>query len=332
MTHDDVIITEITIMQNMEGIAIIIKVFEKLESNSEIKTDLLNVLRAIFQLESTFGFPSVDQLLPFNVLFAQFDNLSVHNKNIVLNTLDEILTKEEIQYEEWKSFWGLLIGRKPSTILMVTNHLIRLFSGKSDTNPTIRFMKGLVSVTPEQLRKINIVATLGEYLILPKQLPSYLVLKTDPEELELCFSIVQKSDTSGMFSDTELDISQNTEKGIEIVLYGILRNMMELVTRMVLFSAENQNLFRENNWYKHLYDLLEDEKLRKSALRLIAILAIGDSSIENKIIPDLVSILQRYGGTAALDPKLLSMRKGILYYILFKNRYFGYFVSYILSK
>jgi hypothetical protein len=63
---------------------------------------------------------------PFKTLFLQYDTLTLHNQRMVLGMMDEVLRGSDLLTSELKSYCGLLQGKRPSTILLVANHLISL--------------------------------------------------------------------------------------------------------------------------------------------------------------------------------------------------------------
>jgi hypothetical protein len=63
---------------------------------------------------------------PFKTLFLQYDTLTLHNQKMVLGMMDDVLRGSDLLTSELKSYCGLLQGKRPSTILLVSNHLISL--------------------------------------------------------------------------------------------------------------------------------------------------------------------------------------------------------------
>jgi hypothetical protein len=63
---------------------------------------------------------------PFRTLFLQYDTLTLHNQRMVLGMMDDVLRGSDLLTSELKSYCGLLQGKRPSTILLVANHLISL--------------------------------------------------------------------------------------------------------------------------------------------------------------------------------------------------------------
>lgn len=90
---------------------------------------------------------------PFRTLFLQYDTLTLHNQRMVLGMMDDVLRGSDLLTSELKSYCGLLQGKRPSTILLVANHLISLiqrfvvslFSSISFflSTPRMRLMRGV---------------------------------------------------------------------------------------------------------------------------------------------------------------------------------------------
>ncbi len=71
-----------------------------------------------------------------------------------------------------------------------------------------------------------------------------------------------------------------------------------------------------------MHALLYDNALRSYCLDAIAIVGIGDVTLNYRIIYGLISTLQSSGGTTTLDTQILQMRKGTRKFPTWKNNLF----------
>lgn len=99
------------IINNVQAFKILLDVFENSDSNSDIKIEILDTIRAIFLFDTSTASPQLDNLGSFKILFHQFDFLSIENKRSILEMMDEMLNKGELTLQELESYCSLLIGK-----------------------------------------------------------------------------------------------------------------------------------------------------------------------------------------------------------------------------
>jgi hypothetical protein len=132
------------------------------------------------------------------------------------------------------------------------------------------------------------------------------------EELSLANAIISDLRLPSQ-EEVSSDEVPEKEKSISRILYAVSKSILELLWISLTGSSANQEQFREAHGIKCLFSLLSDKELRRAALRLVAVLAVGDVTLECKIIPDLIVVLQSSGGSSVFDPETLQMRIGELF-------------------
>jgi len=322
-------------------------------SSVDMKTDLLYTIHTVLSLRLGYGTTGYEalhkQFKPFKTLFLQFDTLTHSNRLKALEMMDEILEKRYLLDEEMKFYCSLLQGKRPSTLLLVLSHMIKLIR-------THQSMK-------EILRNVGLIPMLSQYLIQPKYLYCAPALK-DKKERKRVLKVIKRGknellEENEVVSVDELNVPSGKqslhdklmnlegdtaeEKEINQILYTILIKILELMLVLFQDDVSNQQEFCSCSGLQRLYFLLEDSILRESCLRIMATTAIGDASfskekkafldttalngkkkkkakkernpISEGIVGDIVGVLQSSGGTATLDPDILIMRRDVLYYL-----------------
>ena len=213
-----------SIIKNAESFKILLHAFETSDSSSEFKTDLIHTIRAIFNIDKqstiiTVG-PEID---PFRVFFLQFDNMSLSNKKLILTMLEEVLLLRDIKYDELKAYCCLLQGKRPSTLLLVTQHMLDLLHSER--------------ISRDPLRKCGILSILNEYLVTPTEYPCIDVLTNDIDEVKLCLILLESHNTVDNLSNMSVRINE--------ILYGISLKMLLLLITLLQNNLENQIQIRE---------------------------------------------------------------------------------------
>jgi hypothetical protein len=230
-----------------------------------MKTELLHTIGAIFSLDkSREGLAFLEQLAPFKVFFLQFDSLNLSNRNLILKMMEEVLQRGEILAEELHSYCLLLQGKRSSTILLAARHMMALLEHEF--------------ITREQIRRAGIIPILTEYISNPLDYTCAQVLKTDPDELQLTLSLLSNAPLHSIAVNDTAAVEQH----IKDILYSLALKIMELLRAVLANNADNQLLFRDSGGVKKLYGLLGDGILRKAALQVTALVAVGDATLDSK--------------------------------------------------
>jgi hypothetical protein len=98
---------------NVHAARVFLDAFTGAENNFDLQKDILYLLRDIFQLDTrTSRFTKLGSLKPFQILFANFDVLPTRNKSIIVQMLEETLTKGEVQLDEIRACCSLIMKSK----------------------------------------------------------------------------------------------------------------------------------------------------------------------------------------------------------------------------
>ncbi len=335
-------------LRNLDSCKILLNTFAACTS-ADMKADILHTLQIILSLRvtlplsSAYSSPSRQQATititgyqllqkrfePFKTLFLQFDSLSLNNQNMILAMMNRVLEESNLLSEEMKFYCCLLQGKRPSTLLLVANHLIVLIE-KQKISRTV-------------LRSVGLIPILIEYLVDPMHLYCRPALTTS-DERDFALTILRtmkekkrnhsseesrsREHRSDNNSGTESIAQEVVQKQIKKILYSICVRMLKLMLVFLVDNDTNQKEFRKMDGLRRLYTLLTDNVLRGPALRVIAICAIGapppntnagltwshepgaDKSsdgvdIGSCIIRDVINVLQSSGGTASLSKQVL---------------------------
>eukprot|EP01132_Coremiostelium_polycephalum_P000959 gene959-1221_t len=256
-----------------------------LDSNSLSNSN--GVLTSSFSLDSlTGGSTNVgvfNQLEPFKVLFLQFDSLNIGNRRLILEMMEMLLLKNQISVLEIQFYCTLFKSKLPSTLLLVSQHLILLLSKSR--------------ISKDVLHEAGLIPILLEFLVDPSTLSFSSILDSCSLELDLCYSLLP---------------GKHFHNNKFLVLYKIVTIILNLMLEYFSSSPQIQRSFVELGGLKALYRLLTDDHLIQPALQVIATLSVGRLRLESKIILDLIEVLQMNGGATTLDSNILTMRKNIL--------------------
>eukprot|EP01119_Soliformovum_irregulare_P013684 TRINITY_DN3666_c2_g1_i3.p1 TRINITY_DN3666_c2_g1~~TRINITY_DN3666_c2_g1_i3.p1 ORF type:complete len:2431 (-),score=776.48 TRINITY_DN3666_c2_g1_i3:1776-9068(-) len=286
--------TKAVTVKNINVFKMLLTVFEMCNTQLKLKTELLSVILSIFSLDkSAEGLFYLEQLEPFKILFSQFDKLNLSNQKSILNLMDNILLWADVFLpEEYRYYCQLLQGKRPSTTILVMSHVMKLIENQKLNRPL--------------LRKAGLITQLTEYAVHPNGLPFFAALRQDQDELKLSELLLKEAKCF------PAELQDQLENQVERVIWGISRLALDLTRVALTNSTENQIQFKDSNGMKKIYGLLADEIQRKLALHVISFVAIGDTSLESKVVPDLISELQSSGGTGSLNLTMLRKRQDIL--------------------
>jgi hypothetical protein len=145
------------------------------------------------------------------------------NKHLILSMMNEVLSLRSLLPEELRSYCSLLQGKRPSSLLLVSKHMIQLIQEDK--------------VNRDTLRRSGLIPILVDYLVTPTEYSCEQVLKTDVEELKLALLLLD--------SKNSIQYEQDIEKRIHEVLYGIAKTMLQLIIIVLRNNLENQVTFRE---------------------------------------------------------------------------------------
>jgi hypothetical protein len=308
-----------------------------------MKTEILHTIQIIVQFDTlTTRFQSLRHLEPFRLLFIQFDDLNTQNKKSILHMIELVLREGALSPEEWKSLCQLLQGKRPSTLLMAFHHLTFLVQKHLVNRDELR-RAGLISILVDYLVLPSDLPCAQMLEIDSEEVQLCLLLSNTPTSNKFADNKTEK------IQHILYAISQASLKMLILSLTANLENQIlfrerffflsffffPLLCCLTLFSLCS-------NGVKRLYRLLTDNHLRSLSLHALSLVAIGDHLLEcrfqrllplflvaslthththslsfffffvRRIIPDMVQVLQSYGGTAVLDPDILYMRKDIL--------------------
>jgi hypothetical protein len=330
-------------VRNLDGCKILLSAFAACTS-ADMKTDLLRTIRTVLSLNITFSAACVSmpdplqisaslfatgtgptlasmnrpkysatgysllqrRFEPFKVLFLQFDALQLRDQRKILDMMDEVLKKSDLLEEEIKSYCQLLQGKRPSTLLLVSAHMIQLIQRHKVSKVT--------------LRQVGLVPILVEYLVEPRFFFCASLLNNQDERdlaLKILYGKSRKREGQekglpssrreresrrghssrgspsttppehhnllhryeGDQADATLSEAARKAKEVTKILYGISIRMLRLMLEFLVDNIPNQAQFRQAEGLRRLYLLLQDNMLRGHVLRVIAICAIGSAEL-----------------------------------------------------
>ena len=314
-------IDDVEEVKNKEAYTMFVKAFNDSVS-TEVQSYLLETMLSLLKLNKSGYNIIVTHIAPFEVLFSRFDELELKNKEYILMMVEEIITLENtvLSKPELTYYCQLLQNKSPLTVIMVIQQITRLIKEEKITGKQCKAAQLVVSLLEFTNMPLHCKYNMND-LSYVNQL-SFCLQKIDAiqENQGYNFPMISEYDLNKLQSFNGLDPFQHIITNHKIttsdflkIFYSISSMALELMGVFLQCGRKIQYEFYKKGGFKKLRDIVTHDALRHPILRVIAIIAIGDShKIHVDIVKQLISVLQNYGKSSTIKERKLITRMDIL--------------------